>query len=100
MSAFAIIGAGNAGCAFAAHLKLLGHETRLFDVIPEQLKGIQDGGNTLRLEGNLPVQGEAKIDLVTDDIAAAIEGEAEAVDVDGLIKALVASVPPPAQAAA
>lgn len=74
MSAFAIIGAGNAGCAFAAHLKLLGHETRLFDVIPEQLKGIQDGGNTLRLEGNLPVQGEAKIDLVTDDIAAAIEG--------------------------
>ncbi len=74
MSCFAIIGAGNAGCAFAAHLNLLGHQTRLYDVVPEPLAAVSESGNKLILEGEIPVSGEARVELVTTDLGKLVEG--------------------------
>jgi len=74
MSKFAIIGAGNAGSTIAAHLKLLGHEVTLYDVADNQLQPIIDNNNTITMTGNIGVTGEAKIDLVSSDIAATVKG--------------------------
>lgn len=80
MIKFAIIGAGNAGCAFAAHLKLLGHETRLYDVFEKQLSGLVQADNVIEFGGNLDVSGvgpgataPARIDYVGNDLATAVE---------------------------
>ena len=74
MSCFAIMGAGNAGCAFAAHLNLLGHQTRLYDVVPEPLAAVSESGNKLILEGEIPVTGEASVELVTNDLGELVDG--------------------------
>jgi opine dehydrogenase len=68
MTRFGIIGGGNAGSTIAAHLKLLGHDVALFDAFPSALMEIQNHGNTIDLEGNLPITGQAKIDLVSEDL--------------------------------
>jgi opine dehydrogenase len=72
MNKFAVIGAGNAGSTVAAHLKLLGKEVSLYDVSEEQLKPIIENDNRLELTGNIDIKGEARIDLVTMDLALAI----------------------------
>ena len=81
MTTFAIIGAGNAGCAFAAHLKLLGHETRLYDVIESQLAPLRAADNCIELGGNVTIPGragshthQARVDYIGDDLAMAIGG--------------------------
>jgi opine dehydrogenase len=65
-----IVGAGNAGCAMAAHLKQLGCEIALYDVIAAPLEPLLENDNRLTLEGEL--QGEVQIDLVTSDLAQAM----------------------------
>ena len=74
MNRFAVIGAGNAGATVAAHLKMLGREVSLYDVIESQLAPIIENDNTITLEGNIECVGDAKIDLVTMDLASAVEG--------------------------
>ncbi len=70
----AVIGAGNAGSTVAAHLKLLGNDVSVYDVIESQLAPIIDNNNTVTLTGNINITGEATIDLVTMNLAEAIEG--------------------------
>ncbi|MFC1746606.1 NAD/NADP octopine/nopaline dehydrogenase family protein, partial [Candidatus Riflebacteria bacterium] len=74
MNKFAIIGAGNAGCTMAAHLKLLGNEVSLFDVVETQLSSIIENDNSITLSGNPEVTGTARIDLVSMNLAEAIKG--------------------------
>ncbi len=74
MPTFAVIGAGNAGCAYAAHLKLQGQEVRLTDKLPAQLEALQADGNRLHLEGELSSPAPLVLDLVTTDLAAAVDG--------------------------
>lgn len=69
-----VLGGGNAGAAVAAHLKLLGHKVRLYDAFPAAIKDIIDNGNVIDLGGNLSVQGQARIDKVTLDLAQAVQG--------------------------
>jgi len=81
MTTFAIIGAGNAGCAFAVHLKLLGHETRLFDIDENQLKALREADNVIGFNGDVGLPGtsgevstSARVDYVGEDLATAIDG--------------------------
>jgi len=73
MNNLAIIGAGNAGTTIAAHLKKLGQKVSLFDVVESQLKPIIQNNNTINLTGNINITGEAKIDLITMDLAEAVD---------------------------
>lgn len=66
----AILGAGNVGCALAAHLVLRGVDVRLFTRSPERSSAIREaGGITLTgaLEGFAPVE-------VTDALEDAVHG--------------------------
>ncbi len=74
MAKFAVIGCGNAGAAVAAHLTLLGEKVSIYDIADSQLAPIIANDNTITLQGKIDVTGEAKIDLVTQDLAAAIDG--------------------------
>lgn len=78
MTTIAIIGAGNAGCAFAAHLKMLGYETRLYDKYQSQLADVQQADNWIELQGNLDGPTELptrqRIDYVGDDLGQALSG--------------------------
>jgi opine dehydrogenase len=65
-----IIGAGNAGCAMAAHLKQLGCEIALYDVLAEPLAPLLESQNRITLTGNL--EGEVHLDTVTADLAEAM----------------------------
>jgi opine dehydrogenase len=67
-----IIGAGNAGCAMAAHLKQLGCEVALYDVMAGQLESLLQNDNRLTLNGDL--EGEVQIDVVSTDLAEAMAG--------------------------
>jgi len=73
MSKFTVIGAGNAGLAMAAHLKQLGGEVSLYDVVEAQLKPVTAANNVITVTGT-ELAGESKIDLVTTNLAEAIEG--------------------------
>jgi len=73
MTKFAIIGAGNAGLAMAGHLKRLGAEVSLYDVVEEQLKPLAATNNVITITGP-ELAGESEIDLVTMNLAEAIEG--------------------------
>lgn len=68
---FAIIGAGNGGQSFAGHLTLLGYPVSLFDVEKVKLDGLMKTG-IIKLTG--AVEGNARIPLITGDIANAISG--------------------------
>jgi opine dehydrogenase len=68
---FAIIGAGNGGQAFAAHLGLLGCHVHLYDIEPEKVAALRQV-RRIRLEGAL--KGEAEIPVVTGDLGEAILG--------------------------
>ncbi|MEM7342967.1 MAG: NAD/NADP octopine/nopaline dehydrogenase family protein [Chloroflexota bacterium] len=73
MTKFAIIGAGNAGLAMASHLKQLGGEVSLYDVVVAQLTPIIENDNVITVSG-LDLAGDYKIDQVTMDLAEAIAG--------------------------
>ncbi len=68
---FAVIGAGNGGQSFAAHLTLLGFPVRLWDVEPQKVADLKKT-NRITLSG--AIQGEAVIDLVTGNIGEAVQG--------------------------
>jgi opine dehydrogenase len=74
MDKYAIIGAGNAGCAVAAHLKQLGHEVSLCEISGAQLTPIVENDGTITVTGQADLAGEVQIDLVTMNLAEAIEG--------------------------
>lgn len=65
----AIIGAGNGGQSFAAHLALLGFSVRLWDVEKEKVDALK---KTRRIRVSGAVTGEGVIDLVTGDIGEAV----------------------------
>jgi opine dehydrogenase len=68
---FSIIGAGNGGQAFAAHLTLLGCRVQLYDIEPDKVAALR-AARRIKLGGAL--QGEAEIPVITGDIGEAITG--------------------------
>jgi opine dehydrogenase len=68
---FAIIGAGNGGQTFAAHLGLLGFPVSLFDIEPEKVEALRSAG---RIVVSGALTGEVCIRLVTGDLAEAMDG--------------------------
>ncbi len=66
-----IIGSGNSGLAMAAHLALYGHEVRLWNRTPETL-GELPSTRTIHATG--AIEGDAKLALVTADMAEALAG--------------------------
>ena len=66
---FAIIGAGNGGQSFAAHLALLGFSVRLWDVEKDKVDALK---RTHRIVLSGAVQGEASISVITGDIGEAV----------------------------
>lgn len=66
-----IIGAGNSGLAMAAHLSSNGNKVSLWNRSISNIKKLMET-HTIRCEG--VIQGDFKIDLVTDDMEQAIEG--------------------------
>ena len=66
---FGIIGAGNGGQAMAAYFKLAGNTVNLYDNFSEVIDNINKRGY-ITLEG--AVNGDAKVDLITNDISAAL----------------------------
>lgn len=70
-SPIAVLGAGNGGQAFAAHLSLLGHRARLWDVDPTRI-------DDLRLAGSITasgvVQGVGVPEVITADLGEAVAG--------------------------
>jgi len=73
MTKYAIIGAGNAGLAMAAHLKQIGGEVSLYDVVETQLTPVIENDNTIIVTG-IDLGGSQKIDQVTMNLAEAVEG--------------------------
>ncbi len=65
---FAIIGAGNGGQSFAAHLALLGFPVALWDIEPDKVAALQRTGS-IRVTG--AVVGEAPVACITGDIGEA-----------------------------
>lgn len=70
---FAVIGAGNGGQSMAAHLTLLGFAVGLWDVEPEKVQALRTRGS-IAISG--AVEGEARIPLVTGDMAEVLDGAA------------------------
>lgn len=69
----AVLGAGNGGCAAAADLSLRGFEVRLANRSPERLAAIRERGG-IEVGGGVIPDAFAPLDLVTDDLAAAVDG--------------------------
>lgn len=67
----AVLGAGNSGYAMAAHLTMNGHEVRLWNRSHSTIAELMTD-NIIYCQG--AIEGEAEIDLVTIDMAEAIEG--------------------------
>lgn len=72
---FAVLGAGNGGLAMAAHLTLKGIHVRLWNRSPERLLPVQRSGYVHLIASaerdDLP-HGQARLEVVTTDIAEAI----------------------------
>ncbi|MDX1521117.1 MAG: NAD/NADP octopine/nopaline dehydrogenase family protein [Anaerolineae bacterium] len=73
MAKFAIIGAGNAGLTMAAHLKQVGGEVSLYDVVEAQLTPIIDNNRVITVSG-INLVGAYELDQATMNLAEAIEG--------------------------
>ena len=74
MTTFAILGAGNAGYAFAAHLTCLGHGVRLYDPFAEQIVALA-ANPEITITGNVPCGGEtAVLGYVGTDLRQAVTG--------------------------
>lgn len=67
---FSVIGAGNAGHVFAAHLSMMGNAVCLFDVDEDKIEKL-NWKKTISMEGAL--EGEYRINVITSDIQTAIE---------------------------
>jgi opine dehydrogenase len=67
----AVIGAGNVGCAVAAHLALRGSEVRLFNRTAERLEPIRAAGG-IAVTGE--VEGFASVSVLTDSLGEAVAG--------------------------
>ena len=65
-----VIGAGNSGLAMAAHLGLYGHKVTLWNRTRENIARLIET-RTIHCEG--VIQGQVKIDTVTDDIREAVK---------------------------
>ena len=72
MSTVAVLGAGAGGAAAAVELTVSGHEVRLWNRRVETLKPFEDAGG-IHYDGVLG-DGLAHPALITDDLAAAIQG--------------------------
>lgn len=67
----AVIGAGNAGHAFAGHLSMMGYKVSIFDVDTQRVDQLRAKGK-IRLTGIL--SGEYPIDTITSSIGEAVAG--------------------------
>jgi opine dehydrogenase len=68
----AILGGGNGAFAMASDLALQGFEVRMWSKYFEELSEIKKT-RTIKVSGPM-IQGEAKISVITDQIAEAIKG--------------------------
>lgn len=66
---FAVIGAGNGGCAMAAHLSFMGFPVNLYNRTEGKLKDIRKFGG-IRLEG--AVEGFGRLNKITADMEEAV----------------------------
>lgn len=71
MGKIAIVGAGNVGQAIAGHMTLKGHSVHVFSRFESDYAAIQERGG-IRLTGD--IEGEAVPDLLTTDLARAVDG--------------------------
>lgn len=71
MGSIAIVGAGNVGQAMAGHMKLTGHDVRVFSRFERDYAAIEHSGG-ITLSGE--IEGTAAPDLLTTDLALAIDG--------------------------
>jgi opine dehydrogenase len=70
-SIYAIIGAGNGGQAFAAHLGLKGFPVQLYDIEKAKVDALKKFGK-IKVTGAL--EGTASINMITNDIGEAVRG--------------------------
>lgn len=71
---YVVIGAGHGGKAMAAHLALMGMQVNLFNRTFEHIEVIKKRGG-IELDGpDASLRGFAKLNLVTSDMEAALEG--------------------------
>ncbi|MDW7662264.1 MAG: NAD/NADP octopine/nopaline dehydrogenase family protein [Bacillota bacterium] len=68
---WAVIGGGNGGQSAAGHLGILGFTVRIYDIIPETVKAIQEAGG---IYVNGSVEGFGPVDLATGNIRDAVHG--------------------------
>jgi opine dehydrogenase len=68
----AVIGGGNGAITMAADFSLAGHQVRMWTAFPQEFDRLYET-KTIKVEG-LGRTGEAKIDLVTKDLAEAVKG--------------------------
>ena len=68
---WAIIGGGNGGQSIAGHLGYLGEQVRIFDVVPETVRELNEKGC---IEMHNAIEGTGKIEFATSDIGEAMGG--------------------------
>ena len=71
MEAIAILGAGNLGLAMSAHLALEGYPVRLWNRTRSKIRRLQE---TKSIHCTGTINGDAELQLVTDNIEEALEG--------------------------
>ena len=72
----AVLGGGNGAHTMAAEFTLKGHTVNMYEM-PQFKSGMKKvfDTKTIKLQGNIPeLQGSVELNMVTDDIAAAVEG--------------------------
>ena len=72
----AVLGGGNGAHTMAAEFTLKGHTVNMYEM-PQFKSGMKKvfETKTIKLQGNIPeLQGPVELNMVTDDIAAAVEG--------------------------
>lgn len=72
MKRIAILGAGNSGCAAAAHLTMEGYQVAMFNRSASRLAPLKERGG-IRITGAVG-EGFVKLDTVTTDLGEAVEG--------------------------